>query len=85
MVDGKKRKKTMTEDEFSAAVEAVDAAFQKVDASVEAALNAMGYLTALTISEFPEDEQETVLDGVLMSIRKNVAMMGRDNQGVTLQ
>lgn len=75
----------MTEDEFSAAVEAVDAAFQKVDASVEAALNAMGYLTALTISEFPEDEQETVLDGVLMSIRKNVAMMGRDNQGVTLQ
>lgn len=75
----------MTEDEFSAAVEAVDAAFQKVDASVEAALNAMGYLTALTISEFPEDEQEQVLNGVLMSIRKNVAMMGRDNQGVTLQ
>ncbi len=75
----------MTEDEFSAAVEAVDAAFQKVDASVEAALNAMGYLTALTISEFPEDEQEQVLNGVLMSLRKNVAMMGRDNQGVTLQ
>lgn len=75
----------MTEDEFSAAVEAVDAAFQKVDASVETALNAMGYLTALTISEFPEDEQEQVLNGVLMSLRKNVAMMGRDNQGVTLQ
>jgi|688.fasta_scaffold455114_3 hypothetical protein len=74
----------MTEEEFSAAVEAIDDAFQKVDPSVETALNAMGYLTALTISEFPEDEQETVLDGVIMSLRKNVAMMGTGAKGRTL-
>lgn len=75
----------MSEDEFSAAVEAIDGAFQKVDPSVETALNAMGYLTALTISEFPEDEQETVLDGVIMSLRKNVAMMSNKTKGRTLQ
>lgn len=75
----------MTDEEFETAVDAVDAAFQKVDASVEVALNAMGYLTSLTISEFPEDEQETVLDGVIMSLRKNVAMMGTGAKGRTLQ
>jgi hypothetical protein len=75
----------MTEDEFSAAVEAIDDAFQKVDPSVETALNAMGYLTALTISEFPEDEQETVLDGVIMSLRKNVELMSNKTKGRTLQ
>lgn len=75
----------MTEDEFSAAVEAIDDAFQKVDPSVETALNAMGYLTALTISEFPEDEQETVLDGVLHSIKKNVELMSNKTKGRTLQ
>jgi len=75
----------MTEEEFSAAVDAVDAAFQKVDASVETALNAMGYLTSLTISEFPDDEQETVLEGVIMSIRKNVEMMGAKAKNRTLQ
>jgi hypothetical protein len=75
----------MTEDEFSAAVEAIDATFQKVDPSVETALNAMGYLTALTISEFPEDEQQTVLDGVLHSIKKNVELMSNKTKGRTLQ
>ena len=75
----------MTEEEFSAAVEAIDDAFQKVDPSVETALNAMGYLTALTISEFPEDEQETVLDGVLHSIKKNVELMSNKTKGRTLQ
>jgi hypothetical protein len=75
----------MTEEEFSAAVEAIDATFQKVDASVETALNAMGYLTALTISEFPEDEQQTVLDGVLHSITKNVELMSNKTKGRTLQ
>ena len=74
----------MTEEEFSEAVDAVDAAFQKVDASVETALNAMGYLTSLTISEFPDDEQETVLEGVIMSIRKNVEMMGAKVKNRTL-
>ena len=75
----------MTEEEFSDAVDAVDEAFQKVDASVETALNAMGYLTSLTISEFPDDEQETVLEGVIMSIRKNVAMMSNKAMGRTRQ
>ena len=75
----------MTEEEFSDAVDAVDAAFQKVDASVETALNAMGYLTSLTISAFPEDEQETVLEGVIMSIRKNVEMMGAKVKNRALQ
>ena len=75
----------MTEEEFSDAVDAVDEAFQKIDASVETALNAMGYLTSLTISEFPDDEQETVLEGVIMSIRKNVEMMGAKVKNRTLQ
>jgi hypothetical protein len=75
----------MTEEEFSAVVEAIDDAFQKVDPSVETALNAMGYLTALTISEFPEDEQQTVLDGVLHSIKKNVELMSNRVKGRTLQ
>ena len=75
----------MTEEEFNAAVGAVDDAFQKVDASVETALNAMGYLTSLTISEFPEDEQETVLESVINSLRKNVAMMSNKAKGRTLQ
>jgi hypothetical protein len=75
----------MTEEEFSAVVEAIDDAFQKVDPSVETALNAMGYLTALTISEFPEDEQQTVLDGVLHSIKKNVELMSKGTKGRTLQ
>jgi len=75
----------MTEEEFSAVVEAIDDAFQKVDPSVETALNAMGYLTALTISEFPEDEQQTVLDGVLHSIKKNVELMSNKTKGRTLQ
>ena len=75
----------MTEEEFNAAVEAVDDAFRKVDASVETALNAMGYMTSLTISEFPEDEQETVLESVINSLRKNVAMMSNKAKGRTLQ
>ena len=75
----------MTDEEFEAAVDAVDAAFQKVDASVEVALNAMGYLTSLTISEFPEDEQDVVLESVINSIRKNVEMMSNRAKGRTLQ
>ena len=75
----------MTEEEFSDAVDAVDEAFQKIDASVETALNAMGYLTSLTISEFPDDEQETVLESVINSLRKNVAMMSNKAKGRTLQ
>ena len=75
----------MTEEEFNAAVGAVDDAFQKVDASVETALNAMGYLTSLTISEFPEDEQKAVLESVINSLRKNVAMMGTKTKKRTLQ
>jgi len=75
----------MTDEEFEAAVDAVDAAFQKVDASVEVALNAMGYLTSLTISEFPEDEQDVVLESVINSIRKNVEMMSNRTKGRTLQ
>lgn len=75
----------MTEEEFNAAVEAVDDAFRKVDASVETALNAMGYLTSLTISEFPEDEQKAVLESVINSLRKNVAMMGTKTKKRTLQ
>lgn len=75
----------MTEEEFNAAVGAVDDAFQKVDASVETALNAMGYLTSLTISEFPEDEQKAVLERVINSLRKNVAMMGTKTKKRTLQ
>lgn len=75
----------MTEEEFNAAVEAVDDAFQKVDASVETTLNAMGYMTSLTISEFPEDEQKAVLESVINSLRKNVAMMSNKAKGRTLQ
>lgn len=75
----------MTDEEFETAVDAVDAAFQKVDASVEVALNAMGYLTSLTISEFPEDEQDVVLESVINSIRKNVEMMSNRAKGRTLQ
>jgi len=75
----------MTDEEFETAVDAVDAAFQKVDASVEVALNAMGYLTSLTISEFPEDEQDVVLESVINSIRKNVEMMSNRVKGRTLQ
>ena len=75
----------MTEEEFNAAVGAVDDAFQKVDASVETALNAMGYLTSLTISEFPEDEQKAVLESVINSLRKNVEMMSNKAKGRTLQ
>jgi uncharacterized protein with GYD domain len=75
----------MKESDFEAAVEAVDNAFQLADASVEVALNAMGYLTSLTISEFPEDEQEEVLESVINSIRKNVEMMSNRVKGRTLQ
>ncbi len=75
----------MTADEFSAAVEAVDAAFQKVDASVETALNAMGYLIALTISEFPEEEQEESLEMFITTLRTNAAMIFREENEVTLQ
>ena len=75
----------MKESEFEAAVDAVDNAFQLADASVEVALNAMSYLTSLTISEFPEDEQEEVLESVLYSIRKNVEMMSNRVKGRTLQ
>ena len=75
----------MKESEFEAAVEAVDNAFQLADASVEVALNAMSYLTSLTISEFPEDEQEEVLESVLHSIRKNVELMSNRAKGRTLQ
>jgi hypothetical protein len=45
----------------------------------------MSYLTSLTISEFPEDEQEEVLESVLHSIRKNVEMMSNRVKGRTLQ
>ena len=75
----------MKESEFEAAVEAVDNAFQLADASVEVALNAMSYLTSLTISEFPEDEQEEILESVINSIRKNVEMMSNRTKGRTLQ
>lgn len=75
----------MKESEFEAAVDAVDNAFQLADASVEVALNAMSYLTSLTISEFPEDEQEEVLESVLHSIRKNVELMSNRAKGRTLQ
>ena len=75
----------MKEEEFEAAVDAVDKAFQLADASVEVALNAMGYLTSLTISEFPEDEQDVVLESVINSIRKNVEMMSNRVKGRTLQ
>ena len=75
----------MKESEFEAAVDAVDNAFQLADASVEVALNAMSYLTSLTISEFPEDEQEEVLESVINSIRKNVEMMSNRVKGRTLQ
>lgn len=75
----------MTDEEFETAVDAVDAAFQKVDASIETALNAMGYLTSLTISGFPEDEQEEVLDMIITSLRKNIEMMSNKPRGRILQ
>ena len=73
------------DEEFRIAVGAIDEALQSVDATVDAAINAFGYLTALTISEFPEDEQDESLEMFITTLRKNATMMFKDNNKVTLQ
>ena len=73
------------DEEFRIAVEAIDNALQKADATVDAALNAFGYLAVLTISEFPEDEQDESLELFITALRKNAAMAFKGNNKVTLQ
>lgn len=68
------------EKEFTAAIDAVDEALQKIDASVEVAVNAFGYLTALTISEFPKEEQQPYLKHFITTLQKNVELFSEENE-----
>lgn len=68
------------EKEFTAAVDVVDEALQTIDASVETALNVFGYLTALTISEFPKEEQQPYLKHFITTLQKNVELFSEENE-----
>ena len=67
------------------AVEAIEGALQRIGASVEAALNAFNYLTASTISSFPEEDQEESLKVFIDTLRTNAAVLCREENGATLQ
>jgi hypothetical protein len=58
---------------------------QSIDSSVEAALNAFNYLTAVTIAVFPEEDQEESLEMFIDTLRTNAAMIFREENEVTLQ
>lgn len=68
------------EKEFTAAVDVVDEALQTIDASVETALNVFGYLTALTISEFPKEDKQPCLKHFIATLRKNVELFSEENE-----
>jgi hypothetical protein len=75
----------MIHQETHDAVEAIDGALQRIDASVEAALNAFNYLAASTISSFPEEDQEESLEMFIDTLRTNAAVLCREENGATLQ
>jgi len=75
----------MIHQETQDAIEAVDRALQSIDSSVEAALNAFNYLTAVTIAVFPEEDQEESLEMFISTLRTNAAMIFREENEVTLQ
>jgi len=75
----------MIHQETQDAIEAVDRALQSIDSSVEAALNAFNYLTAVTIAVFPEEDQEESLEMFIDTLRTNAAMIFREENEVTLQ
>jgi len=75
----------MIHQETQDAIEAVDRALQSIDSSVEAALNAFNYLTAVTIAVFPEEDQEESLELFIDTLRTNAAMIFREENEVTLQ
>lgn len=75
----------MIHQETQDAIEVVDRALQSIDSSVEAALNAFNYLTAVTIAVFPEEDQEESLEMFIDTLRTNAAMIFREENEVTLQ
>ena len=75
----------MIHQETQDAIEAIDRALQSIDSSVESALNAFNYLTAVTIAVFPEEDQESSLEDFITTLRTNAAMIFREENEVTLQ